>query len=468
VANATDVVKKGVVRWTDEFIERSSATLAAATTFYPNAMIGVGSAGYYLKFDDTALMQFAGVFTQDQGAAVLPIGTAGDNALQMRIQRPRCIEVALTSVAVTDIGRIVYASDDQTGSFTPGTYGNVIGTVLDVVSTSIALVECRYGVANGHPVQVYSASGAVNIRAGLHVITKAGVAAMTIADPTSGTHDGMELTVLHRDGAGRVHAGQAGVDVTPPHARPPGPLRQLRHQAPLDGAGRDPHLHDEPPAAAGVQGVLGRRAAGETRRTRSRTRSTGSGRSRSARRTSTTTRSAATCCRSRGLPPGQKDIGRILDHAGRGTTDLCFDGTAFFANSHTFGSGDNLMTANNAGNDGVTHKIIALNRQPDDQAAHLPGPRAPLGADDRRRHPAGREGQGVRVLGRLPVRAGVRVLVGRHPHTITDTPTVGRVLLDPRSADHQPVPDVHPAQGPGQRRTLYVHEGWDPSPSPEF
>ena len=63
-----------------------------------------------------------------------------------------------------------------------------------------------------------------------------------------------------------------------------------------------------------------------------------------------------------GLPAqGQKDIGfKILDKLAAGTTDTCFDGTAFFANSHTVGSGDNLLTANNASNDAVTHKIVAL------------------------------------------------------------------------------------------------------------
>lgn len=64
----------------------------------------------------------------------------------------------------------------------------------------------------------------------------------------------------------------------------------------------------------------------------------------------------------KGLPAqGQKDIGfRQLDKLAAGATDLCFDGSAFFADSHTIGSGDNLMTANNAGNDGVTHYIIAM------------------------------------------------------------------------------------------------------------
>lgn len=62
---------------------------------------------------------------------------------------------------------------------------------------------------------------------------------------------------------------------------------------------------------------------------------------------------------------GKKDIGfRILDKIADGTStntaDLGFDGAAFFAASHNIGSGNNLMTANNASNDGVTHYIIAL------------------------------------------------------------------------------------------------------------
>jgi phage major head subunit gpT-like protein len=68
----------------------------------------------------------------------------------------------------------------------------------------------------------------------------------------------------------------------------------------------------------------------------------------------------------RALPSrAQADIGfRILSKLANGTStngaDACFDGTAFFADSHTVGTGDNLMTADNAGNDAVTHKIIAL------------------------------------------------------------------------------------------------------------
>jgi phage major head subunit gpT-like protein len=64
-----------------------------------------------------------------------------------------------------------------------------------------------------------------------------------------------------------------------------------------------------------------------------------------------------------GLPQqGQKDIGwEVLKHLANGTSTKCFDETNFFADSHNVGTGDNLMTANYASNDGVTHKVIALN-----------------------------------------------------------------------------------------------------------
>jgi len=58
---------------------------------------------------------------------------------------------------------------------------------------------------------------------------------------------------------------------------------------------------------------------------------------------------------------GQKDIGhQILSHLANGTSNACFDGSNYFANSHTLGSGDNLDTYNASSNDGVTHYMIGL------------------------------------------------------------------------------------------------------------
>ncbi len=43
------------------------------------------------------------------------------------------------------------------------------------------------------------------------------------------------------------------------------------------------------------------------------------------------------------------------------TTGLCFDGTAFFANSHTIGTGDNLLTGTGTANsDGLSYRMALL------------------------------------------------------------------------------------------------------------
>lgn len=196
MANATARVAKGTVSIPDEFIVRSSATLAAETRFYAGAMVGLTTAGRLAKYDDTAVMRFAGVVRGKEGNPLLPAGTAGDDALMLDTQQPKWFEIAISGVTVADIDRKVYASDDQTGTLTPTTYGNVIGTVVDVVATGIALVRPRYANPFGDDLQIASGDGAIQIRPGTVVVTKGSAAALTIANPTSGTHDGMEITIL--------------------------------------------------------------------------------------------------------------------------------------------------------------------------------------------------------------------------------------------------------------------------------
>jgi hypothetical protein len=148
VANATSIVQTKTVSRSNEFITRSVKTLTAETTFYVNAMIGVGTDGYLDKFDDTASRIFFGVVRGDAGNPKLPVATAGDDKLLLDVHQPLRFYLKVTGVAVTDIGKLVYASDDQTGVLTGTTYGNVIGKIVDKVATDIALVEPVYdGVA---------------------------------------------------------------------------------------------------------------------------------------------------------------------------------------------------------------------------------------------------------------------------------------------------------------------------------
>lgn len=146
MANATDIVKKGTVNRTSEYMKRSTETLAAETIFYRNAMLGIDSTGYLCKGDDTQSWIFAGVVRGQEGNVTLAAGTAGDAALKLDYHQPQRFELTIASVAVTDIGKKVYAIDDQTGTLDASTrtYGNFVGHVVDVVGTNIALVEPAY------------------------------------------------------------------------------------------------------------------------------------------------------------------------------------------------------------------------------------------------------------------------------------------------------------------------------------
>ncbi len=166
MANATDRVAKGVVTVTDTGRQRSAETLSAATRFYHHAFIGTDSTGYYCKGDDTQAWLFAGVVKGDQGNPLLPAGTAGDGTINLDILRPHSVETILTSVAVTDVGKPVYATFDNQVTLDPGatTYANLVGFVAEKVAANIALVELAYdGTAANRRLQaakVLAATGA--------------------------------------------------------------------------------------------------------------------------------------------------------------------------------------------------------------------------------------------------------------------------------------------------------------------
>jgi hypothetical protein len=144
VANATDIVKKGTVRVTDEFINLPLSGTAAARIFWPNAMLGVATDGYVDKLDDTQSLAFAGVVRPDEGKLSQPIES--DGARDIPIHKPQYLELTVSGVAQADLGKKVYALDDQTGTLAATTaYGNLIGTVARVVATNIALVKLAYG-----------------------------------------------------------------------------------------------------------------------------------------------------------------------------------------------------------------------------------------------------------------------------------------------------------------------------------
>ncbi len=168
-----------------------------------------------------------------------------------------------------------------------------------------------------------------------------------------------------------------------------------------------------------------------------------------------------------GLPTrAQKDTGhRILAHLAAGGSTACFDGSNFFANSHTFGTGDNLDTFDGASNDGATHKIIALVTDNPAVKPVMFQDREALSALDTDANDAN-----ARLQKEYQYWVDCRFGLGygfwwdAYHMTITDTPSVSecytiieqiinglRTFKLPKGAD---VDDE-----------LYIHEGWDPSPS---
>jgi hypothetical protein len=189
MANATKRGNVGTTPFGDYITKRGA--VSTAQVFYPNSMIGLNTSGYADKLDDAAQKTFDGVLGSAQ-TEVLSGGSNGDVLLD--VIQPRFITVAIAAATVADIGKAVYASDDQTVSLTPGTFGNRVGTIHAVISATSVVVLCSYTHKPAN--QVLSGDGAVTIKEGVVVITKGSAAAVTIADPTATVDDFKELSVI--------------------------------------------------------------------------------------------------------------------------------------------------------------------------------------------------------------------------------------------------------------------------------
>lgn len=149
MSNATDLVRKRLVRRVDESFRAYLEVHAAALDYWRGAMIGLDATGYLCKFDDAQSAIFMGIADPLEGKLEVPISAVG--TYELHITRPQFFELAVSGVAVTDIGKKVYASDDQTGVMTNGgTYGNLVGRIVAVAASGIALIEPNYDGIAGH------------------------------------------------------------------------------------------------------------------------------------------------------------------------------------------------------------------------------------------------------------------------------------------------------------------------------
>lgn len=125
---------------TFEIGDENSVPVKASEVIYLGSAVGM-TAGYAraLNAGDT----FAGF------ALEAKTGTASDGGARVCVKSAGLIQLAVTSAAVTDIGKTVYASDDGTFALTSNSGANsAIGTVHRFVSTGVAVVKFNAS-ANG-------------------------------------------------------------------------------------------------------------------------------------------------------------------------------------------------------------------------------------------------------------------------------------------------------------------------------
>lgn len=195
MANATRRGSVATTPFADYCTNRKA--VSTAQKFYPNCMVGLLASGYLDKMDDAAVKRFDGVVAASQ-VEVLSGGADGD--VTVVVNNPRYIAATIAAAVIGDIGRVVYASDDNTVSYSPGTYANRVGVVSQVLTATCVEVEVEYlgkgtGIGGG-VTQVASANGAINVKEGTVLVTKTSAAALTLAAPTSGNDDGKRLVIL--------------------------------------------------------------------------------------------------------------------------------------------------------------------------------------------------------------------------------------------------------------------------------
>lgn len=121
----------------------------ASDIIYEGAAVGDNASGYARPL--VAGDPFRGFAEQKADNSA---GAAG--AVNVRVRRRGTVVLTLTSLAVTDIGKVVYASDDNTFTLTAST-NTLIGHVVAVDGTNLAKVA--FEEASGLVVELTDSSG---------------------------------------------------------------------------------------------------------------------------------------------------------------------------------------------------------------------------------------------------------------------------------------------------------------------
>lgn len=109
-----------------------------STTYYPGCMMGVAATGYAQKLDDTAKLTFIGINAETTDIIGESTDSSGDR--KINVDRPGLFQMTISSAAITDVGKKVYALYDNEVSYSDGTYGNYVGRVFSYIDSTTVLV----------------------------------------------------------------------------------------------------------------------------------------------------------------------------------------------------------------------------------------------------------------------------------------------------------------------------------------
>lgn len=135
-----------------ELGELTDLAVKSASAIYEGSAVGI-TAGYARMLAAGDI--FAGFCINDVAA------TTGDGAITVRVRRRGEIVLTITSVAVTDIGKTVYASDGNAFTLTAST-NTAIGRITRVYGTNLAVVAfdaAKGGIGGGITALIDSSGG---------------------------------------------------------------------------------------------------------------------------------------------------------------------------------------------------------------------------------------------------------------------------------------------------------------------
>lgn len=110
--------------------------VVASDIIYKGAICKINAAGYLAPMAAEAGAAFAGMALEKVDNSS---GSAGD--VKARVEREGVFSMVSAGLSQSDVGSIVYASDDQTVSTTQGTNELAVGRIVEVVSATECLVD---------------------------------------------------------------------------------------------------------------------------------------------------------------------------------------------------------------------------------------------------------------------------------------------------------------------------------------